>query len=181
MVRDGKLTALHGFEDDGDPSSIANGMVDTLDDRCRIPQPMVRNGWLEQGVRSDRSRRGAELFAADATPRGVQGQRLPGAGHGHVVEPARRVGVFVLAESVPATIEHHHMIELQSLGAVRGHQQESALAAAHVPSPLCQPLDEVLHRHLRFAAGLQRVLVHRFAHPGADLALIEHPAQARDG
>ena len=63
-VRDGKLTALHGFEEDADPSPIADGMVDTLDDPCRIPQPMVRRGWLEHGADSDRSKRGAEPFVA---------------------------------------------------------------------------------------------------------------------
>ena len=63
-VRGGRLTALHAFEEDTDPSPIAEGMVDTLDDPCRIPQPMVRKGWLERGVESDRSRRGAEPFVA---------------------------------------------------------------------------------------------------------------------
>ena len=64
VVRDGKLTALHGFEEDADPSPIADGMVDTLDDPCRIPQPMVRKGWIEHGAGSDRSKRGAEPFVA---------------------------------------------------------------------------------------------------------------------
>ena len=63
-VRGGKLTALHGFEEDADPSPIGEGMLDTLDDPCRIPQPMVRKGWLERGADSDRSKRGAEPFVA---------------------------------------------------------------------------------------------------------------------
>ena len=63
-VRDGKLTALHGFEDDIDPSPIGDGMLDTLDDACRIAEPMVRKGWLERGAGSDRSKRGAEPFVA---------------------------------------------------------------------------------------------------------------------
>ena len=63
-VRDGRLRALHGFEEDSDPSSIAEGMVDTLDDPCRIPGPMVRKGWLERGAGSDRTKRGAEPFVA---------------------------------------------------------------------------------------------------------------------
>ena len=63
-VRDGRLTALHGFEEDADPSPIGEGMVDTLDDPCRIAQPMVRKGWLEHGAGSDRSKRGAEPFVA---------------------------------------------------------------------------------------------------------------------
>ena len=63
-VRDGRLTALHGFEEDLDPSPIADGMLDTLDDPCRIGAPMVRKGWLEHGAGSDRSKRGAEPFVA---------------------------------------------------------------------------------------------------------------------
>ena len=39
-------------------------MVDTLDDPCRIPQPMIREGWLDHGAGSDRSKRGAEPFVA---------------------------------------------------------------------------------------------------------------------
>ena len=65
-VRDGRLTALHGFEEDLDPSPIAHGMLDTLDDPCRIAEPMVRKGWLERGAGSDRSKRGAEPFVAVA-------------------------------------------------------------------------------------------------------------------
>ena len=63
-VKDGALVALHGYERDDDPSPIARGMIDTLDDPCRIAQPMVRKGWLERGAASDRSRRGAEPFVA---------------------------------------------------------------------------------------------------------------------
>ena len=64
VVRDGRLTALHGFEEDLDPSPIADGMLDTLNDPCRIAEPMVRKGWLERGAGSDRSKRGAEPFVA---------------------------------------------------------------------------------------------------------------------
>ena len=63
-VSDGKLVGLHGYETDPDPSSIAQGMLDTLDDPCRIPQPMVRKGWLEHGISADRSGRGREPFVA---------------------------------------------------------------------------------------------------------------------
>ena len=38
--------------------------MDTLDDPCRVPQPMVRKGWLESGFASDTSKRGAEPFVA---------------------------------------------------------------------------------------------------------------------
>lgn len=63
-VKDGKLVALHGYEGDADPSPIAQGMMDTLSDPCRIPQPMVRKGWLASGADSDRGGRGREPFVA---------------------------------------------------------------------------------------------------------------------
>ena len=50
------------------------------------------------------------------------------------------------------------MIELQTLGAVRGQQQKPALAPANVPAPFGQPLDEVARRGFP-AAGFKRVLV----------------------
>ncbi|MDH3691055.1 MAG: molybdopterin-dependent oxidoreductase, partial [Gammaproteobacteria bacterium] len=63
-VRDGRVVAIHGVEGDPDPSPIAQGMLDTLDDPCRIGRPMVRRGFLERGCQSDRSQRGAEPFVA---------------------------------------------------------------------------------------------------------------------
>ena len=50
------------------------------------------------------------------------------------------------------------MIKLQSLGAVCGQQQDPALAAAYISSPLSQPLDEVVHRYF-CAAGFQGVFL----------------------
>ena len=83
---------------------------------------------------------------------------LPGACHGHVVEPARCVRVLIASHALPAAVQHGHVVELQSLGAVRGQQQEPVLAPADVAAPVRQPFDDVIHRHLT-AAGLQRVLV----------------------
>ena len=90
----------------------------------------VRNGLMERVPL--RQVRGRRRFADRVRPRGMglhiavrhhearEGQGLPGAGHGHVIEPARGVQVFVLVDAVPASIEHRHVIELQSLGAVCG-------------------------------------------------------------
>ena len=58
----------------------------------------------------------------------------------------------------PTAVQHGHVIELQSLGAVGGQQQEPALTPAYVPSPLGQPFDEVAHRRFT-AAGFQCVFV----------------------
>ena len=60
--RDGKVVALHGFEDDPDVSPIAQGMIDTQDDRLRIRAPMVRKSWLESGRGSHTERRGTDPF-----------------------------------------------------------------------------------------------------------------------
>lgn len=62
VVDDGRLTALRGMDGDPDPSPIAEGMIDTLASPNRIPQPMVRRGYLENGPQADCRTRGAEPF-----------------------------------------------------------------------------------------------------------------------
>ena len=68
-VEDGKLIALHGFEADADPSPIGQAQIDTLDDPCRIRQPMVRKSYLEHGPGTDGGSRGREPFVAVAWDR----------------------------------------------------------------------------------------------------------------
>jgi len=64
VLEDGRLVGLCGVESDDDPSPIAGGMIDTLSAPARIASPMVRRGYLEHGVDSDRSGRGQEPFVA---------------------------------------------------------------------------------------------------------------------
>ena len=61
-VKNGKLSALHPFEHDPDPSPIANGYLGVLDDDLRIDAPMVRKSWLENGPGSATDKRGNEPF-----------------------------------------------------------------------------------------------------------------------
>ena len=49
----GKVTALHPFEADPDPSPIGQGILSTLDAPSRIKAPMVRKSWLEGGPGND--------------------------------------------------------------------------------------------------------------------------------
>ena len=63
-IEDGRLVALHGFEAGADPSPIGQAQIDTLDDPCRIRQPMVRKSYLEHGPSSDGGGRGREPFVA---------------------------------------------------------------------------------------------------------------------
>ena len=64
-LRDGKISRLHGLDTDPSPSPIATGMVDAIDNPCRIPQPMVRKGYLDNGPRSGGGAgRGQEPFVA---------------------------------------------------------------------------------------------------------------------
>ena len=57
-----ELKALHPFEHDPDPSPIANGYLDVLDDPLRIKAPMVRKSWLDNGAGSATDRRGQDPF-----------------------------------------------------------------------------------------------------------------------
>src|SRR3712207_770842 len=63
-VRDGRVVGVTPFEKDPDPSKIINSIPDALYDRSRVPQPMIRRGWLEKGPGGDRELRGADPFVA---------------------------------------------------------------------------------------------------------------------
>ncbi len=61
-TENGKVTALHPFEEDVDPSPIGPGIVDVLDGPTRIKHPMVRRSWLDGGPGTATAKRGAEPF-----------------------------------------------------------------------------------------------------------------------
>ncbi|MAZ03120.1 MAG: Asp-tRNA(Asn)/Glu-tRNA(Gln) amidotransferase GatCAB subunit C [Sneathiella sp.] len=61
-MKDGEPVSLTAFEEDPTPSPIGNAIIDTRTGPCRIPQPMVRRGFLEKGVQSDRTLRGQDAF-----------------------------------------------------------------------------------------------------------------------
>jgi biotin/methionine sulfoxide reductase len=58
----GRVVQLHPFEHDPHPSPIGRSLVGTLNDACRISQPMVRRGWLRHGPQSGDNQRGSEPF-----------------------------------------------------------------------------------------------------------------------
>ena len=62
QTNSGKVTALHGFEEDSDPSEIGNGIVDVLDGPTRIKTPMVRESWLRDGPGAATNLRGLDAF-----------------------------------------------------------------------------------------------------------------------
>lgn len=63
-VADNRVVALRPFDRDPDPSPIGAGLVDAVEAECRIPQPMVRAGYLERGPEAGGAGRGAEPFVA---------------------------------------------------------------------------------------------------------------------
>jgi biotin/methionine sulfoxide reductase len=56
------ITAIHPVSDDPNPSPIGQSLLDSMDKNVRIPQPMVRAGYLENEWDSDTSQRGIEPF-----------------------------------------------------------------------------------------------------------------------
>ena len=58
----GRVVKMHPFELDPHPSPIGRSMAGTLNDACRINQPMVRRGWLRHGPRPGDNQRGSEPF-----------------------------------------------------------------------------------------------------------------------
>ena len=63
-VEDGQLKGLHDYERDPSPAAIGPGIVDAIDDPVRVRRPMVRKSFLEKGIASDPTGRGAEPFVA---------------------------------------------------------------------------------------------------------------------
>ena len=61
---DGRVKALHDFEEDPDPSPIGHGIVNVLDGPTRIVSPMVRTSWLEHGPGAATAERGNESFVS---------------------------------------------------------------------------------------------------------------------
>ena len=61
-VRDGRVAALHPFEEDLDPSPIGNGIIDVLEGPTRITAPMIRKSWLEGGPGTAGDMRGRDTF-----------------------------------------------------------------------------------------------------------------------
>jgi biotin/methionine sulfoxide reductase len=61
-IEAGQPTVLKSFPEDLDPSPIGASMLETRTGPCRISQPMVRRGFLEEGIHNDRSGRGREEF-----------------------------------------------------------------------------------------------------------------------
>lgn len=61
-VKDGRVIALHDFEQDDDPSEIGHGIVNALTAPSRITAPMVRESWLSHGPGTRTDQRGKEAF-----------------------------------------------------------------------------------------------------------------------
>ncbi len=61
-TEDGKVKALHGFEQDDDVSPIGSGILDVLDAPSRIKAPAIRQSWLESGPGSNPQKRGVDPF-----------------------------------------------------------------------------------------------------------------------
>ena len=63
-TENGKVKALHGFEQDDDVSPIGPGIIDVLDAPSRIKTPAIRQSWLDSGPGSNPEKRGADPFVA---------------------------------------------------------------------------------------------------------------------
>lgn len=61
-VKDGRIEAVYPYPEEKYPSPIGQSLLDSLDSRSRVPQPMVRAGYFHDGPDGDRAGRGAEPF-----------------------------------------------------------------------------------------------------------------------
>ncbi len=71
-VRDGRLVQVAPFETDPNPTPILQGMPEALYHKCRVAEPMVRKGWLENGPGGNREARGGEPFVPVAWNRALE-------------------------------------------------------------------------------------------------------------
>jgi biotin/methionine sulfoxide reductase len=63
-VDNGRVVGVRAFDRDPQPSRIIATMPSAVHAESRITRPMVRQGWLEHGVGSNRAARGVEPFVA---------------------------------------------------------------------------------------------------------------------
>ncbi len=61
-VAQDELVAIHPYASDPDPTPIGQSLLNATDSDVRIPQPMIRQGYLEKRHHSDGARRGNEPF-----------------------------------------------------------------------------------------------------------------------
>src|SRR3712207_5937007 len=66
-------------------SNIINSIPDALYDCSRVPQPMIRKGWLDKGPGGDRELRGADVFVSVEWDRALElvATELKRVKHGH--------------------------------------------------------------------------------------------------
>ena len=62
VVENDRVVGVRAFIKDPRPSRIIETMPSAVHAECRIDRPMIRRGWLEHGVKSDRAGRGVEPF-----------------------------------------------------------------------------------------------------------------------
>jgi len=63
-VEHGRIVGVRPFAKDPQPSPIIQAIPSAVYAPCRITRPMVRQGWLKRGIRSDRAGRGIEPYVA---------------------------------------------------------------------------------------------------------------------
>ncbi len=61
-VADGRLVNVTAFEKDPDPAPMLRSLPGAVHHECRIAQPMVRKGWLDNGPQSSATPRGDDAF-----------------------------------------------------------------------------------------------------------------------
>lgn len=61
-VKDGRLTAMHDWQGDPDPSAIGQSWIDALDHPSRVRRPAIRASFLKHGFKAGGQGRGQEPF-----------------------------------------------------------------------------------------------------------------------
>src|SRR5919205_2582420 len=149
-VRGGRLVALHAFEGDPDPSSIARNIPASLEHPARIRRPAVRRSFLERGHAAGGEGRGAEPFvevswdtALDQVAAEVERVRKT---FGNAAIYGGSYGWASAGRFHHAQSQLHRF--LNCIGGYVNHTDSYSFGAARVLMPhIVAPLEEILAQH----------------------------------
>ena len=162
-VEDGRIVGVRPFEHDPDPSPIIEAVPEAVHSRTRIPQPMVREGWLKHGARTRRGPR----------PRAVR----PGVVGSRARSRRRRTRA---RQARPRPRRHHG--RFAGLGLGRNFPRGArAIAPLHVDVRRLRRPDVELQLRHRADVPAARPRQRAAGHRAADLVVVDRAPRQTDG
>ncbi len=151
QVSDGQITGVEPYPGDPDPSPIGQNMRDAITDKSRIAQPMVRQGWLENGPRHNSDGRGKEPFVPVSWDRALD---LVAAEIKRVSENHGNEAIFGGSYGWASSGRFHHALSqlhrfLKSIGGytASAHSYSTGTAQVIVPHVVGHGFHDIVAQH----------------------------------